>query len=390
MISIAYTNCSACSQNTQSMTDGECSNLPVDDAKTQICIKNPSSNGCKQIDLCNEITAHASNKICSKLSVSSSNINTHVCIMSINYTECQIILKKKYGLPNEEELMLIKSDKLVQYFDDNSFEYQLFSYSLGAFLPLSECSFCKEEDLCINVKYVDSEEKCRRLKSISSNQNTNYQCIKNPEPNATNCIETNKCTDIKIGAKEGQCERLNAESGKVCIKDQSSDSCKETDLCQEIKNIFSPMLDICSTFKVSNSTYMKCVRDLNTRGCVETKFKCEERDSINNVSEELCNMLETNDNTEKCIKNNNNCKLIKYCNYAKGENNNECEKFPVQNQDNICLKKDEENKCVEVNKSDVTSQNKDNKDSASPKEGHSINIPFSLSFDLLCILIIVL
>ena len=107
-------------------------------------------------------------------------------------------------------------------------------------------------------------------------------------------------------------------------------------------------------------------------------------------SEELCNMLDTNDNTEKCIKNNNNCKLIKYCNYAKGENNNECEKFPVQNQDNICLKKDEENKCVEVNKSDVASQNKDNKDSASLKEGHSINIPFSLSFDLLCILIIVL
>ena len=87
LLSIAYTNCSACSQNTQSMTDEECSNLPVDDAKTQICIKNPSSNGCKQADLCNEITAHASNKICSKLSVSSSNINTHVCIMSINYTQ---------------------------------------------------------------------------------------------------------------------------------------------------------------------------------------------------------------------------------------------------------------------------------------------------------------
>ena len=51
--------------------------------------------------------------------------------MSINYTECQIILKKKYGLPNEEELMMIKSDMLAEYFDVNSFEYQLFSTSLG-------------------------------------------------------------------------------------------------------------------------------------------------------------------------------------------------------------------------------------------------------------------
>ena len=61
LLSIAYTNCSACSQNTQSMTDEECSNLPVDDAKTQVCIKNPSSNGCKQANLCNGRMKYAQN-----------------------------------------------------------------------------------------------------------------------------------------------------------------------------------------------------------------------------------------------------------------------------------------------------------------------------------------
>lgn len=382
MLSLEYTNCSACSQNTQSTTDEECLKLAVDDDTTQVCIKNPSSNGCKQTDLCNKNIKHVSNEICSKLSVSSSNINTHVCIKSINMTECQIFLKKKYGLNKDEELMIIKGDLIASLNEssnsDNIENYVLFSISLGAFLPLDDCYFCKEEDLCTNVKYIDSDEKCRKLKTVSFN--TNNQCIKNPEPNAKNCIETNNCTDIKIGATKEICANLNANNGKVCIKDQSNDSCKETDLCQEIQYINSAELDICSSFKVSDSSYMKCVKDLNNQGCVETKFKCEEKETINNVSDELCNKLETNDNTEKCIKNSNgnNCKLIKYCNYAEGGNNNECEKFPVQNQDNICIKKKKENKCVEVNKNDTASQ----------KEDYSININFSLSFGLLFLLII--
>ena len=337
-LNIIYSNCSACSQNTESTTDEQCSKLAVDDKATQICRKNPSSNGCKQTNiLCNEKTDDASYKICSNLSVSSNNINTHICTMKI-YSDCESILKKKYGLPDEEELMAVKDDLFegVQFGEIPGFPPEgiiFFSYSLGAFLPMSICQFCKEEDLCTNVKYVDSDEKCRKLK-ISINNNNNYQCVKNPKKNTSNCIETNNCTDITIGASNEICASLSTNK-KSCIKDPSKDRCIESDLCKDFKFISSTNLDICSYLKVSDNSYMKCIKKDN--GCIETKYKCEEREIINNVNEEICNNLEINDNTEKCIMNNdgNNCKLIKYCNYAEGANNNECQKFPVQNEGNI-------------------------------------------------------
>ena len=355
-LNIIYSNCSACSQNTESTTDEQCSKLAVDDKATQICRKNPSSNGCKQTNiLCNEKTDDASYKICSNLSVSSNNINTHICTMKI-YSDCESILKKKYGLPDEEELLAVKDDLFegVQFGEIPGFPLKgiiFFSTSLGAFLPMSICQFCKEEDLCTNVKYVDSDEKCRKLK-ISINNNNNYQCVKNPKKNTSNCIETNNCTDITIGASNEICASLSTNE-KVCIKDPSKDRCIEADLCKDFKFISSTNLDICSSLKVSDNSYMKCIKKDN--GCIETKYKCEEREIINNVNEEICNNLETNDNTEKCIMNNdgNNCKLIKYCNYAEGANNNECQKFPVQNEGNICVKKKGENICEEISKNNI-------------------------------------
>ena len=73
---------------------------------------------------------------------------------ALNLTDCETILKKKYGLPEEEELMIIKADILKQFnisailpeFPDIS--YQLFSTSLGAFLPLQAC---KEENTGVTV-----------------------------------------------------------------------------------------------------------------------------------------------------------------------------------------------------------------------------------------------
>ena len=60
---------------------------------------------------------------------------------AIDIQECSEILKKKYGLSDEEDLMVIKGDLLKEYneFLGTSTEYQLFSTSLGAFLPLSDC-----------------------------------------------------------------------------------------------------------------------------------------------------------------------------------------------------------------------------------------------------------
>ena len=63
----------------------------------------------------------------------------------IDLSECEKVLKAKYGLPEEEDLIILKAD-IMKEFNISSIlpefpdvEYQLFSTSLGAFLPLSVC-----------------------------------------------------------------------------------------------------------------------------------------------------------------------------------------------------------------------------------------------------------
>ena len=74
---------------------------------------------------------------------------------ALNLSECEKILKKKYDLPEEEELMIIKADYLRDELNLTDFEfffletdYQLFSVSLGAFLPLEDC---KKAGLTVDV-----------------------------------------------------------------------------------------------------------------------------------------------------------------------------------------------------------------------------------------------
>ena len=61
---------------------------------------------------------------------------------ALDLSKCQEILKKKYGLPEEEELIVIKAD-ILQEFNLTDIipdtQYQLFSTSIGAFLPLNDC-----------------------------------------------------------------------------------------------------------------------------------------------------------------------------------------------------------------------------------------------------------
>ena len=61
----------------------------------------------------------------------------------LDLSQCEALLKKKYGISDEEDLLIIKGD-LIKKFSEaylgNIVEYQVFSTSLGAFLPLSDCS----------------------------------------------------------------------------------------------------------------------------------------------------------------------------------------------------------------------------------------------------------
>ena len=55
---------------------------------------------------------------------------------------CEAILKKRYGLSEEEELMILTGDiiaNLTDIYSGNKVDYMIFSTSLGAFLPLSDC-----------------------------------------------------------------------------------------------------------------------------------------------------------------------------------------------------------------------------------------------------------
>ena len=68
----------------------------------------------------------------------------------LDLSECEAILKKKYGISEEEELMYIKGELLKNFSDyfGNEVDYVIFSTSLGCFLPLSAC---QEEEVSVTV-----------------------------------------------------------------------------------------------------------------------------------------------------------------------------------------------------------------------------------------------
>jgi hypothetical protein len=75
-----------------------------------------------------------------KLLSGGSSVKTDTSILDLS--SCQSILKSKYGLPSAEDLLLIKGDfleKLSEQYFGSKLNYQLFSTSIGAFLPLKEC-----------------------------------------------------------------------------------------------------------------------------------------------------------------------------------------------------------------------------------------------------------
>ena len=60
----------------------------------------------------------------------------------IDISKCEAIIKKKYGLSDEEELVILKGDlieNLTDMYTGNKVEYQIFSMSMGCFFPLSDC-----------------------------------------------------------------------------------------------------------------------------------------------------------------------------------------------------------------------------------------------------------
>ncbi len=89
---------------------------------------------------------------------------TNTSILDIS--ECQNTLKEKYGLKDEEQLMIIKGDilKKLQNFIGTQTEYQLFSTSLGAFLNLADCQKQNQNTTIYNgldLSFLSSEMQFR-------------------------------------------------------------------------------------------------------------------------------------------------------------------------------------------------------------------------------------
>ena len=90
----------------------------------------------------------------------------------LNLSECETILKKKYGLSEEEDLIIIKADfplfenvsEITDLFGLET-DYQLFSTSLGAFLPLQAC---KEANTGVTVYNPFNIQKLGQFQSKSS------------------------------------------------------------------------------------------------------------------------------------------------------------------------------------------------------------------------------
>lgn len=226
----SYINCSVCSDNEDYNSYEKCLKLKVSDNSTQVCIRKSSTGkGCKETTLCTDVKL-STDEICSKLTVSKDKANTHICINHWDLDKCKETFVRKYGLPDVDDLLLLNELDLddLSFFDKNMPNF--FSYSMGAFLPIKDCEehlICIEENLCTNVNYVNSDNKCSNLTVSKENLNT-HVCIKNPEEGATNCIETNVCTKVKYGGTNEKCAKLTSKAGTKCIKDPSGEGCKET------------------------------------------------------------------------------------------------------------------------------------------------------------------
>ena len=123
---------------------GEVYNLP----NSQIIIGNNISLELTSVGLELEKIKKLGTQIFSSLTTEKKENKTS----AIDLSECQKILKEKYGLPSEEDIMVIKGDILkdlsLEYLG-NQVDYQLFSYSLGAFLPLNDCK-AKEVEVTVS------------------------------------------------------------------------------------------------------------------------------------------------------------------------------------------------------------------------------------------------
>ena len=291
--------------------EGDCSNYAVseENKETHGCVEdlNSETNKCKEVNLCSNVS-YIENIDCSKYPVSQENIDSHICVK------------------NDLE-------------GDNP---------------------CKEEKLCEYYTKGESDEECRQYPVKIENKGKKA-CIKYPLINTKGCIEKEYCTTVTKGTGI-DCsiypvseEKMNTHVCKA-ISNSGSSKCEEV-LKGDLDCFTAEKGDNdeqCSQYKVS-SPEKKCVKntveDFRASPCAEKNMsECELR-KTNATSDEICNQLAVEkEGEEKCIKNPNgdNCMLLTYCEYGKGNSDEDCSKYALKDKKKECKKKINSKKCIEV------------------------------------------
>ena len=243
-----------------------------------------------------------------------------------------------------------------------------------------------------------TDAQCRELTIQNNSPAENYICVKGE----SGCEEKLKCshanTDTcltsapsQLGYKcelnDGECGEIQIECGKEaegkfsdtycpllkvndgysCIK--GSEKCEPVQIeCgKEAKGNASK--DYCRLLKVADSTKQECVKDGKEEKCILAS-NCEDVEV--GATDIICAKFTLTDKSQKCVKEGDSCKVKTICEGAVGESNEQCAKYYVSDiTEKKCVKKSNENKCEEVNKTEE--EKKQDKEKENDKENNKEN-----------------
>ncbi len=224
--------------------------------------------------------------------------------------------------------------------------------------------------ICIKGESVCEE----KLKCSFANKDTcpnsapeklGYKC----ELNGEECGEIQiECGNEENGkASEDYCPRLKVNDGYSCIK--GTEKCEPVQIeCGNEEN-GKASEDYCPRLKVNDPTKQECVKDGKEEKCILAS-NCEDVEV--GATDIICAKFTLTDISQKCVKEGDSCKVKTICEGAVGENNEQCAKFYVSDiTEKKCVKKSNENKCEEVNKTEE--EKKQDKEKENDKENNKEN-----------------
>ena len=344
----------------QGETDQECSKYPVtigNEATYRCTLNSKTDKTCQEKELCEKaVITEPTDELCNPYPVIKTRIGAYICIKNTETTDGASSCKEQpiscEDVEKIGETNIICSNHPVK--TENKDTHSCIADTSGD-------KPCKEEKLCEGHTEESTNEECRKYKVTPSNQGIKV-CIKNPSNDATGCIEKELCTTVTKGT-DVDCSLYPLSDDKIfthiCKAVDGNDKCSEVAMsdipCASAEKGEDDTQ--CGKYKTSDSNH-QCVKNTATNEgatpCVEKEkeiTKCADKKT--GASDEICGaLIVEKEGEQKCIKNpeGSDCILLSYCQYAEGESDTACAKFPLKDTNKVCKKKASENKCEEVEK----------------------------------------